>query len=114
MAVRRVLTDGTLSEIASFATAEPQAPDTRLAVMSLLGEQLAAAMKELLATAPLDKDGEPDPSPVHLVVPDRATADACFGKMQDDPDFANMDMPFDGKRMIYGGFEPILTLGSGA
>lgn len=75
MAVRRVLTDGTLSELASFATAEPQAPDTRLAVMSLLGEQLAAAMKELLATAPLDKDGEPDPSPVHLVVPDCATAD---------------------------------------
>lgn len=36
MAVRRVLTDGTLSELASFATAEPQAPDTRLAVMSVL------------------------------------------------------------------------------
>ena len=36
--------------------------------------------------------------------PDRATADACFGKMQDDPDFANMDMPFDGKRMMWGGF----------
>ena len=39
--------------------------------------------------------------------PDRATADACFGKMQDDPDFANMDMPFDGKRMMWGGFETI-------
>lgn len=36
--------------------------------------------------------------------PDRATADACFGKMQDDPGFANMDMPFDGKRMMWGGF----------
>ena len=36
--------------------------------------------------------------------PARATADACFGKMQDDPDFANMDMPFDGKRMMWGGF----------
>ena len=39
-----------------------------------------------------------------LTWPDRATADACFGKMQDDPDFANMDMPFDGKRMMWGGF----------
>ena len=39
--------------------------------------------------------------------PDRATADACFDKMQDDPDFANMDMPFDGKRMMWGGFETV-------
>ena len=39
--------------------------------------------------------------------PDRAAADACFGKMQDDPDFANMDMPFDGKRMMWGGFDVV-------
>ncbi len=39
--------------------------------------------------------------------PDRATADACFAAMQDNPDFADMDMPFDGKRMMWGGFEPI-------
>lgn len=37
--------------------------------------------------------------------PDRATADACFAGMQDDPAFADMDMPFDGKRMMWGGFE---------
>ena len=41
--------------------------------------------------------------------PDRATADACFGKMQDDPGFANMDMPFDGKRMMWGGFETVFN-----
>jgi uncharacterized protein YbaA (DUF1428 family) len=39
--------------------------------------------------------------------PDRATADACFARMQDDPGFADMDMPFDGKRMMWGGFAPI-------
>ena len=39
--------------------------------------------------------------------PDRATADACFGKMQDDPGFADMDMPFDGKRMMWGGFDVV-------
>lgn len=39
--------------------------------------------------------------------PDRATADACWAQMQDDPGFAEMDMPFDGKRMMWGGFEPI-------
>ena len=39
--------------------------------------------------------------------PDRATADACWEKMQNDPDFSDMDMPFDGKRMMWGGFQPI-------
>ena len=43
--------------------------------------------------------------------PDRATADACFGKMQDDPGFADMDMPFDGKRMMWGGFEVVFDGG---
>lgn len=36
--------------------------------------------------------------------PDRATADKCWAEMQNDPDFQNMDMPFDGKRMMWGGF----------
>ena len=38
---------------------------------------------------------------------DRATADACFARMQDDPGFADMDMPFDGKRMMWGGFKVV-------
>lgn len=48
--------------------------------------------------------------------PDKATRDAAFKKMENDPRFdpKTNPMPFDGKRMIYGGFEPILTLGSGA
>lgn len=42
--------------------------------------------------------------------PDKATRDAAWEKMRSDAEFAEMgssDMPFDGKRMIYGGFEPI-------
>ena len=39
--------------------------------------------------------------------PDRATADKCWAEMQNDPDFQNMDMPFDGKRMMWGGFSPV-------
>lgn len=39
--------------------------------------------------------------------PDRATADKCWEQMQSDPDFSNMDMPFDGQRMMWGGFEPV-------
>lgn len=39
--------------------------------------------------------------------PDKATADACFGTMETDPDWQGMDMPFDGKRMMWGGFAPV-------
>lgn len=53
--------------------------------------------------------------------PDKATRDAGMEKleaMMEDPDNADprMDpvknpMPFDGKRMIFGGFVPVVTLG---
>jgi uncharacterized protein YbaA (DUF1428 family) len=44
--------------------------------------------------------------------PDRATCDAASVKMQNDPEMKMPDdMPFDGKRMIWGGFEPIVVLG---
>ena len=45
--------------------------------------------------------------------PDKATRDAGMKKMMDDPrlDPANNPMPFDGARMIYGGFEPVVDLG---
>lgn len=47
--------------------------------------------------------------------PDKATADAAWQSMQSDPDMANMgDMPFDGSRMIWGGFEPVFDSGSDA
>ncbi|NYZ62756.1 DUF1428 domain-containing protein [Luteimonas deserti] len=46
--------------------------------------------------------------------PDKATRDAAFAKMMDgsDPRFdpEKNPMPFDGKRMIFGGFRPLLEL----
>ena len=46
--------------------------------------------------------------------PDKATRDAGMKKMMEDPrmDPEKNPMPFDGKRMIYGGFLPIVELGS--
>ena len=41
--------------------------------------------------------------------PDKATRDAANKKMLDDPDMANLKMPFDGKRMFWGGFEQIVN-----
>ena len=43
--------------------------------------------------------------------PDKATADAANEKMMNDPVMKEMgpDMPFDGKRMFWGGFSPIVA-----
>ncbi|WMJ71372.1 DUF1428 domain-containing protein [Stenotrophomonas sp. 24(2023)] len=42
--------------------------------------------------------------------PDKATRDAGMAKMMEDPrlDPKVNPMPFDGKRMIYGGFVPVV------
>lgn len=42
--------------------------------------------------------------------PDKATRDAAFEKMMSDPRFMGEPMPFDGKRMIFGGFVPVVDL----
>lgn len=43
--------------------------------------------------------------------PDKATRDAGMAKFMKDPRvIAGGDMPFDGKRMIFGGFMPVVDL----
>lgn len=45
--------------------------------------------------------------------PDKAMRDAAWGAMETDPRFADMkpeDMPFDGKRMFWGGFTPVYEM----
>ncbi len=46
--------------------------------------------------------------------PDKAARDAANEKMTNDPRMEEMgtSMPFDGKRMIFGGFEPIVDEGA--
>ena len=44
--------------------------------------------------------------------PDRTAADAAWQNMQGDEAMAQLAMPYDGSRMIYGGFEPVLTAGT--
>lgn len=48
-----------------------------------------------------------------VIWPDKATADANHEKMMSDPrmkEFGEI-MPFDGKRMVFGGFEPLVVRG---
>ncbi|MEI7037648.1 DUF1428 domain-containing protein [Fulvimonas yonginensis] len=44
--------------------------------------------------------------------PDKATRDAGMAKVMQDPrlDMQASAMPFDGKRMIFGGFAPVVSL----
>ena len=44
--------------------------------------------------------------------PDKATRDVAMEKMMKDPRMnpETNPMPFDGKRMIYGGFAPVVTV----
>jgi uncharacterized protein YbaA (DUF1428 family) len=61
-------------------------------------------------------DAKPDEKIVFswFEYPDRATRDAANQKMMSDPRMAEMgaNMPFDGKRMIMGGFKAIVEEGS--
>ncbi|MDF3012146.1 MAG: signal recognition particle [Cellvibrio sp.] len=43
-----------------------------------------------------------------IVWPNREVRDAGMEKAMNDPRMQTSDMPFDGKRMIYGGFEVIV------
>ena len=46
-----------------------------------------------------------------IIYPSKEVRDACNKKVMEDPRLDGMkNMPFDGKRMIYGGFKPILGL----
>ncbi len=43
-----------------------------------------------------------------VVWPSKSVRDAGMKKLMEDPRMRDMKMPFDGQRMIFGGFQPIL------
>ena len=56
---------------------------------------------------------EPDEKIVFswILWPDKATAEAAHEAVHEDERFKAMtDIPFDGRRMIFGGFEPVVNL----
>ena len=49
----------------------------------------------------------------YMTWPNRDVCDAAAEKMQSEMQMPEgMEMPFDGKRMVYGGFEPVVVLGA--
>ncbi len=45
--------------------------------------------------------------------PSKEARAAAWGRMMEDPRMQALKMPFDGKRVVYGGFAPILDTGRG-
>lgn len=63
-----------------------------------------------LTSFPMAVQRKPDETVVFAWItwPSRSARDAGMKKAMEDPRLTKMEMPFDGKRMIYGGFEVIL------
>ncbi len=63
-----------------------------------------------LTSFPMAVKREPDETVVFswITWPSKAVRDAAHLKFAADPRMKMEDMPFDGKRMIYGGFEVIV------
>ena len=65
-----------------------------------------------LTSFPLAVQRKPDETVVFswITWPSREARDAGMKKAMEDARLSSMDMPFDGKRLIYGGFEVILDV----
>jgi uncharacterized protein YbaA (DUF1428 family) len=64
-----------------------------------------------VTSLPMAVKAKPDETVVFSWVawPDKATRDAAWATLQTDPEMRAIgDMPFDGQRMIFGGFDTIL------
>ncbi|WP_316014693.1 DUF1428 domain-containing protein [Roseobacter sp. HKCCA0434] len=44
-----------------------------------------------------------------ILWPDRESYEKAFAAMMQDPELEGVEMPFDGERMMWGGFEPIFA-----
>ena len=82
-----------------------------LSVVETWGDDVPEGKLTSMHTAVLRK---PNESVVlgWIVWPDKAARDAGMAKIMSDPRMSDVSnpMPFDGKRMIFGGFEPILEV----
>jgi uncharacterized protein YbaA (DUF1428 family) len=64
-----------------------------------------------LTSFPLAVQRKPDETVVFswITWPSKAVRDTGMQKVMEDPRLSQATMPFDGKRMIYGGFEMIVS-----
>jgi uncharacterized protein YbaA (DUF1428 family) len=104
-------------------------PKSRLSEYEAMSRQMASMWKEYGATSYVECLGDDVPYGEvtsfpravqakddevlafgWAVYPSKEVRDAANEKIMKDPRMANVDMPFDGKRMIFGGFEQKIQL----
>nr|WP_235524148.1 DUF1428 domain-containing protein [Sphingomonas sp. Leaf33] len=78
-----------------------------LRVMDTVADDVQPGKQTDFFRAILAEAGE-EPSFGWVEWPDRATRDAGWEAIMADPRMQGNDAPFDGKRMIFGGFTPII------
>ena len=88
-------------------------PGTVSANSETAGDSLRPYIDEFVAAVPTDK-GDTYLAHTKTAWPDKPTRETAWAKMMSDPAMAEAmgDMPFDGKRMIFGEFDPILMAGA--
>ncbi|MEN9061816.1 DUF1428 domain-containing protein [Ponticoccus litoralis] len=77
-----------------------------LQIMETWGDQVPAGEHTDFRRAVALEDGE-TVCFSWMIWPDKESHDRCGASMQTDPRWQEMDMPFDGKRMMWGSFTPI-------
>lgn len=77
-----------------------------LDVTDVWGHEVPVGKTNCLNTAVLKKDDE-TVAAGWITWPSKEARDAGFGAAMADPDMANAQMPYDGARMIFGGFMPV-------
>ncbi|EPX83740.1 DUF1428 domain-containing protein [Salipiger mucosus] len=77
-----------------------------LQIMETWGDQVPAGEHTDFRRAVALEDGE-TVCFSWMIWPDKETHDRCGASMQSDPRWQDMDMPFDGRRMMWGSFTPI-------
>ncbi len=80
-----------------------------LHVVDVWGDDVPQGETNSFHTAVMRQDGETIASG-WVVWPDKATRDKGMESMMSDPRMQEEDMPFDGKRLIFGGFQKIVDL----
>lgn len=78
-------------------------------VVDVWGDDVPEGETNSFHTAVLRQDGEIVASG-WVTWPDKATRDAGMARMMEDARMQEEDMPFDGKRLIFGGFQKIIDL----
>lgn len=84
-----------------------------LSIAELWGDDVPEGKKNSLHTAVLREDGEEVAATV-IIWPSREARDAGMAKVMADPRMqpGAIEMPFDGSRMIFGGFQVLMASGA--